>query len=121
MNDAHEDVVKLPEECGVDFFLKAVAEAGRIRLDVVIDEFQGLLPCWFLIQCVSSLEVLETEVDVVCCASLAVAFLVMLGECFCAGKNLTGALGADMDVDCLAGLHVCQVDVVGMSFFDVGD
>ena len=89
MNDAHEDVVKLPEECGVDFFLKAVAEAGRIRLDVVIDEFQGLLPCWFLIQCVSSLEVLETEVDVVCCACLAVVFLVMLVKGLYTGKDLT--------------------------------
>ena len=93
MDDAHEDVVKLPEKCGVDFFLEAVAEAGKIRLDVVIDEFQGLLPCWFVIQCVSSLEVLETEVDVVCCASLAVVFLVMLGECFCARKKSHRGIG----------------------------
>ena len=64
---------------------------------------------------------LEAEADVVGCTSIAVMFLVMLGQSLCSRKYFAWTLGADMNVDDLASVCVREMDVVGVGVFDVGD
>ena len=63
----------------------------------------------------------EAEADVVGCTSIAVVFLVMLGQSFCSRKYLAWTLRADVNVDDLAGECVREMDVVGVGAFDVRD
>ena len=80
MNHAHKNVVEVLQKSGVDLLLESVAETGRVRCDVRIDEGEGAFPSGFVIQRLGSLEVLEAEADVVGCTGVTVVLLVMLGQ-----------------------------------------
>ena len=78
MDHAHEELVKVVEEGGGNFFLQSIAKTCWVWRDVCIDEGEGSFPSGLVVQCLRSLEVFEAEADVVGGTSIAVVFFVML-------------------------------------------
>ena len=121
MDDAHGNVVKLTQEPVIHFLSNSISETRRVGLDVIFNEFEGVLPGGFIIQCLGSLEMLKTETQVVSCPGVVVVLFMVLGKGGGTGEKLTWTLRADVNVDSLADVHVCKMDLVGMHSFDVKD
>ena len=121
MYDAHDNVIKFTEESVIHLLSNSISETRQVGFDVILNELEGVLPGEFIIQCLGSLEMLETETKVVSCPGVVVVLFVVLGKGGGTGENFTWTLRADVNVDSLADLHVCEMDLVGMHSFDVKD
>ena len=106
MDEAHEDVVKFAAVFVIDFFVESRAEAGWVGREVGLDELEGIRPGGGIVESLGTLEMFGAEGSVSGHSGIIIVLFVMFVKCLGTGEDFTGALGANVDVDNLAKLHV---------------